>query len=562
MKRIKKYLYIVTSMALVFIGTSCEKFLDVNQNLDDPTAVSVSTLLTAAEVNIGSNFAWGTTLGNSLAVYTHQMTGRVSADSYGLTGPSIGWNGLYSTLANLDVIIAQATEEDRLAYAGVAKILKAYTFSMMVDVWGDLPYTEFNKFKEGISMPKFDKDADIYAQLYSLVNEGIADIDNTTPNPSKPGADDLIYKGNLTNWKKAANTLKLKMLNNQRLIKNVSAEVTALLSNPAGLINSHAESFMLPFGPNAATDDRSPAYADYLATQRGSMTISPWFYETLKGRNKGILTGIEDPRIPYYIYNQKTATGTPENATDYRDGAFITITFGSKGPNRDGSNSNTYSMFGIYPVGGRYDDGAALSISTSGVPAATAGTGAVPQKFITYTDRLLIEAELINAGVVSGDEKAIFAKGLTAAIDQVDYIIRNFIKPNQTVPVLATQAAATSYITSVLDAFDKASPSKRLEHIMTQKWIANVGNSIDNYTDYRRTKYPVMFDPNNPEHAPGGFIQPPVDGNPLVNPQLPVPVSVGVPYPLSLPWPQAELDINGNAPSQKSPATYKIFWQP
>ena len=78
-----------------------------------------------------------------------------------------------------------------------------------------------------------------------------------------------------------------------------------------------------------------------------------------------------------------------------RDGGFITIFFGSNGNCRDGSNSNTYSLLGLYPAGGRYDDGAAIAINT--ITPLKAGTGALPHQFITYADRLYLEAELINA---------------------------------------------------------------------------------------------------------------------------------------------------------------------
>jgi len=564
MIRIKHIVSLLITAPLLFISTSCEKFLDVNENLNDPTAVPVSTLLTAAERTIGGSFCLGTTIGNNLALYTHQLTGRISGDRYGMTGTGLGWDGIFQVTANLDVIIEQGTAESRLAYVGVAKILKAYTFSLMVDIWGDVPFSEANQFKTGVFQPKFDKGADIYPQLITLLNEGIADIDNPAPNPSKPAADDVMYGGNLTRWKKAANTIKLKLLTQQRLVKDVKAEVSALLANPAGLIDSQAESFLLPFGPFGATDDRSPAYGDYIATQRGGALISPWFYEILKGRNEGILTGIEDPRIPYYFYNQKLADGQSENPTEYRDGGFISIVFGSAGPYRDGSNSNTYTLMGIYPAGGRYDQGLGGSISGTGATSpANAGTGAAPTRLLTYADRLFLEAELINAGVVDGDEKAVFSKALDASFAQVDQVVGTYVKPvNQTVPALASSDAATEYKEAVLEAFEAASPAKKLEHIMTQKWIQRYGNPVDNYTDYRRTGYPVMFDPNNPAHAPGGQVQPPVNGNHQVVPQAPVPVVNQTPYPLSLPWPQAELNINGNAPTQKVPSNAKVFWQP
>ena len=177
-------------------------------------------VLSAAERNIANNLALGSGLGSTFAIYTHQITGRVGADRYG--AGSAGWEALYSAIANLNVIIQRGTEENRFVYAGIAKILKAYTFSMLVDVYGDVPFSEFDKFEEGITQPKFDKGSDIYPELLTLIDEGIADINNTTPNASKPGDDDYIYKGNTTNWIKAANTLKLKLYTQVRRVQNVT----------------------------------------------------------------------------------------------------------------------------------------------------------------------------------------------------------------------------------------------------------------------------------------------------------------------------------------------------
>jgi hypothetical protein len=112
-----------------------------------------------------------------------------------------------------------------------------------------------------------------------------------------------------------------------------------------------------------------------------------------------------------------------------------------------------------------------------------------------------------------------------------------------------------------MDYYD-ANQGKALQIIMTQKWISSFGTSVDAYTDYRRTGFPIIFDPNSNVQAPNGFVQPPLHGNPNVDPQLPVKVSANRDFPLSLPWPASELNSNSNAPQQKQPSTYKIFWQP
>jgi len=550
----KKNYFIYFLAALVMtVAPGCKKFLDVNKNLNDPTAVPVSLLLSNCERSIAANTALGTGLGGVMSIYVHQTTGRVGADRYG--AGAAGWGGLYTAIANLNVIITQGTAETRFKYAGVAKILKAYTFSILVDVYGDVPFSEFDQFNEGVTQPKFDQGKDIYPQLIALIDQGISDINNSAPNASVPGADDYIYKGNMTNWIKAANTLKLKLYTQVRRVQNVATQVQALLASPSTLINSQAESFMMPYGPFGTTDDRHPAYGDYNATQRGGQLFSPWMYEIMKGRNANILNGIADPRIPYYIYNQKTATGTPENCTEFRDGGFISILFGSNGNCRDGSNSNTYSLLGLYPAGGRYDDGAATTITT--LTPLRAGTGALPHQFITYADRLYLEAELIQAGVITGNAKTVFSKALDESFNQMDYIITNFIKPGsagapQSVPAIATLAATATYKTEVLAEWDAASSAKQMELIMTEKWINRIENPIDSYTDYRRTGYPVMFAP-----APAGTVTSVTGPDGKV-----IPVQCDRLYPLSLPFDVGEINLNANAPPQKVPENYKVFWQP
>jgi hypothetical protein len=564
----KKILIVLASCMLLW-GTSCKKMLDVNKNLNDPTAVPVSTLLTAAELNLGNNLAMSSGLSSGLAVYMHQACTRGASDGYGIRGDNGivtgAWSGLYRVITNLNVVINQGTAEKRYVYVGIAKILKAYTFSVMVDVWGDIPFSEFDQFKNDVKQPKFDDDATIYPQLFAMIDAGIADINNVTPNPSVPTTDDLIYGGNKTRWIKAANTIKLKLYTQVRLVQNVTPQVTALLANNgAMLISANNESFLLPYGPLGTSDDRNPGYSDYTASQRGQ-NVSPWLYEIMKGYNPNIYTGIRDPRVPYYWYNQKKYTDAADNNTEYRDTGFITLYFGSLGGNRNGAQQLSYSLFGIYPVGGRYDEGLGIPISTAAghVAPNSAGTGAAPYRFLTYADRLYLEAELINTNVIAGDARAVFNNALTASMTQVDYVITTYVKPSQSVPVLATQPATTAYIANVLAAYDaSANNARKLEHIMTQKWLSRIGCNVDQYTDYRRTGFPILFDPRNTTMAPGGFAQPPINGNFFVNPQTPVSVALSKNFAESLPWSQTEIELNSNAPTQKVPENYKIFWKP
>lgn len=583
----KKIKYLLFGAVLL---ASCKKdFLDINTDPNNPTSVEVSKLLPNAERALGDALATGGGdnggLSQLLEVYVHRISTREDADAYNVNGGEFflgtSWPKLYSTskpqpplvqsagvLNNLEIIIKNATAAGNLQYAGIAKILKAYTYSQLVDVFGDVPFSEATN--PDILYPKFDDDAAIYPQLFTILDAGIADLSNTTAaNILKPTTDDIIYNGDTDKWIRAANTIKLKLYTQIRKVKDVRTDVSTLLAANK-LIDNTTKSFMVPYGTNASTEDRNPGFEEYYSTQR-SDHISPWFYEILKGYNTRIFTGNPDPRIPYYIYNQLKPTQAPRegNQTEYRDSAFVSIYFGSVGPDRDRTQQNSISVVGIYPVGGRYDDGGATIVTGS------SGTGAAPYKLITYAARLYLEAELIKEGLVAGDARAKLRAAMMESFKQVDYIITQYVKPPQTVPPVydttynpqaLNDPTKTSpmmrYITKVLAEYD-AKPAQQLEIIMTQKWIASFGSAVDAYSDYRRTGYPVLFNPNDPTMAPGGKVQPPINGDP-VNPgaQKAVPVLLSRTYPQSLPWYSGELETNQNAPEQKNPATYKVFWIP
>jgi hypothetical protein len=583
---ISKLKYIIP-VAAILILSSCKKdFLNINTDPNNPTDAPIDLLLPTAERTLGDALSMGGGdnggLSQILEVYVHRITTREEADQYNAKGneffTSLAWPKFYSSspppgateplhgiLQNLEEIIRKSTADGNLYYRGIARTLKAYTYSQLVDVFGDVPYSEANKLDDPenpITYPKFDDDAQIYPSLLDTLNAALADLQADDGGPLQPGADDVIYQGDIDLWIKAVNTIKLKLYTQMRKVAPVTAEVSALLAEPTQLFESTAESFMLPYGTLGATDDRNPAYQEYFSTQR-SNHISPWFYEILKGRNTGINFNNPDPRIPYYFYNQLRPDEAPENQTEYRDGAFASIYFGSVGPDRDKNNQNTLTVLGVYPAGGRYDDGDGGGETPSAGVDGNSGTGAAPYRFITYADRLYLEAELIQEGLVTGNARDVLENAIYESFAMVDQVVE-MSGLNQAVPALLTgdSSGVRPYVDNVLAEFDAGSPAKKLQVIMTQKWIQSFGNGVDAYSDYRRTGYPVLWDPSNPSMAPGGFAQPPAAGDPFQASQKPVPVLLANSYALTLPWVDDELETNPNAPEQKDPQTYKPFWMP
>jgi len=572
--KMKKILFILFISTLL---VGCNGWLDVNKDPNNPQDVPMSLLLPSVELNAtyvlapGSG-SLGTGLGEDLGVYTHQLSTREAANVYGADGSEYylrnAWSGMYiSTLQNLDIIITKSGESNAPYYEGIAKVIKAYMYSQFVDVFGDVPFTEANKKADGIVYPKFDNGVDIYPALITMLDDAIAKL-KTTATVTVPKTDDLIFGGDVTKWIKTANTIKLKLYTqtyNQKGADKaaIGAKIKAIFDNLATtpLIAATADGFMFPFVSQRTPDNRHPAYGGtYEATQK-TTNISPWFFEILKGINP-VFSGIVDPRIPYYFYNQlkPSQTGKDGNKFEYRVGGFASIYFGSTGPDNGAAQDKSQTVYGIYPCGGRYDQGDALTVDKS------SGTGAAPYRFLTYADRLFLEAELLQAGIITttpdgNDAKTVLNAAMVEAFRLVDYVAAK-ANGSQTIPVLTGATKTNTYITSILSLFDAGDANKKMEIIMTQKWISSFGSFVDQYTDYRRTGYPKMFDPNDATMAPSGFVTPPAGGDPDRT-LPPVKVSCSLAYPRSLAWSIDEINVNKNAPKQKTdPSTYYVFWDP
>lgn len=546
MKKIFSIIFIVS-----FLLPSCSKWLDINVDPNNPSELQIDKILPGVYYDIAGDLGIGySTLGYVAAVYTHQLTTRESYDQYGLRGSDYAittyWSDLYAgPMQELETMITSAEESDNMAYAGIAKIIKVYLYSQMVDLFGSIPYTEANITNN--FNPVFDDQKAIYATFFTILDEAIANLnDDNSENLFMPGSDDLIYNGNITKWIKAAKSLQLKLYNQVQFTDLYNqSKVDELL---AGNLIGASDNFMIPFGISVSPDNRNPTFVGEYSGSQISNYISPWFFEIMKGENSNIFNGITDPRIPYYFAEQLDADNPDTEAQpEYRNGYFVSIYFGSVGPHRDHGGRGTFTMMGLYPCGGAFNNDPNLDRSKNfGIDA---GTGAAPYRMITYADILYIKAELALKGKYSGgDAKELLKSGMEASFSLVDLVVKSSQAKN--VPVLAGTTEVTDYIDAVLAQYDAGNDAKKLEIIMTQKWISVFGTAIDSYTDYRRTGYPILFDPNTMKDIASGG----PDGSGIV------PVQSARSYPLSFPYSADELSLNNNAPAQKTITTDKIFW--
>lgn len=558
----KKYSTYFILLLTILPLVSCDDFLDVDKDEDNPTSLALNLVLPNIQVEIRQIGAANFYTGEVLSVYVHQLVSRSEQDQYGGQADNTtirnDWDNVYLTLTDLESLINQSTESGDKVYLGIGQALKAFLGSLAVDLWGDVPFSEATQLETGIVGPKFDDQENIYTSIFELLDEAKSNISSGEGN-FLPSTDDLFYGGSTTKWIRFINTLKLKLYNQIRLSSMFSQEKLDALILEDNFFKSSSDDFQFTHTSNITpTDERNELFKSSYVQAQVDHYVSPWFYEVLKGMNPNIHTGNVDPRIPYYWANQLAPNSFPADQGDADTGdpkadywdkstGFFSIRFGSTGPNRDHAVQNDATFPGIYPSGGRYDEGSGFSRGST-----TNGTGVAPQRILTYYELLFIQAELIHSGLVTGAAEAKLKEAITASFAKVDEVVAGN-GSTQTIPILTGTQDVDDFIDNVITEFKAATSSKQLEIIMTQKWVASYGDPIDIYTDYRRTGYPVLADPlsSSPEYQLNNG-----DGFPLDDADT----TLGNAFQLSLYWPSGEINNNQNAPSQKDPSTYKIFW--
>ena len=551
----KKLFQILSTVAAVLTVSACN--LDINKDPYAVTTLDFKQVLTAAEYEVGATFAGGSYLNANFSSYVHHTVSR-EVDNYSLVAnySTLGntWSQAYRyAIKNCDALIEGGDAEGNVIYSGIARILRAHIYLNLVDLWGDIPYTEANV--AGIETPKTDKSDAIYNDLLKSINEGIANLKDTeAKNTLKPGANDLFYNGDVTKWIKAGNTLKLKLLVQSRLAKAKITDWQTELNSVLAENDFLGDGQDLQF-PHTKTqtpmDERNASYVDEYGGGQKTVYISPWFHECMTGATynwkNNPFRGITDPRVPYYFYNQCTATRDAVNQTDYRDGAFISIMFGSNSGFTSMTQEAAMTTLGIYPVGGLYDDGSAKKVSGS------VGNGIAPDKMLQAYSVPFMLAELYLSGDATGDARAQLEAGINASLT---HVVNTSRASNADIPSI-TATAKNTFVNAILAKYDAADDEGKMEIVMTQKWIANFYNPVEAYSDIRRTGYPVLFkgDENNMAYSP--YTQTVKAQMGLTAYSL---VSI-LKYPRIMYYPQGETQLNPNITNEgRVVSNNNVFW--
>lgn len=477
----KKILLIILTLS---VFTSCKKYLDVNDTPNNPLAVPPSTIFPTATVAMA--FANSNDLNRVTSALAQHMAGvanqTAAYDVYLLDGSFDNqWSGeIYSgAINNLQILIDQYAATSP-AYSGIAKLEMAYVFSMATDLWGDIPYSQAGQGLK-YEQPRFDKVQDIYqgntalgiTSLFDLVKSGLADLDK--PSAFKPGKDDLVYKGDLSKWKRMANTLLLKFaihISNANPALAKSTIQSVLTGN--NYINSNLLDFEVPFG--SSTGNQNAIYTFNYTNRNGDQQLSQRLLNLSRSLNDTVRLSKFFTK-PNGVFNgfDNGSTATP-------------------------STISARSQYTTYLVG---------------------TSGEAPIRLLTnfQTNFILAEAALILG--TTGDPNAYYQAGITASMQKV----------GMTAAEIATYFATNPTVVNL-----SGTTEDMRKQVITQKYIAWVGNGIEAYNDYRRTGYPQLALALNAQ-----------GDNPNV-------------IPTRLVYTPSELSRNPNAPSPRPKTDVKLWW--
>ncbi|MEM6642955.1 MAG: SusD/RagB family nutrient-binding outer membrane lipoprotein [Bacteroidota bacterium] len=440
----KKIIYLIT---VLLIAGSCDDYLDVNTDPNNPTEVSPELILP-----VGQNYTarWMLTdrsvshLGNMMMYNWSEAAGFSWYNDefqYIANSPTF-----YDNIFNIAYTDAMKQYEelrnlgdDFLAYKAIATIMQCYTYQILVDLYGDIPFQEALQ-RGGNATPAYDAAESVYDSLVVRLTNSIADLTvvEGIATASVPTTDDIIYGGDLDSWKKLANTIKLRLLTRASDVKSstyITEQIAIIDAEGSGYIT---EDFTVNPGYLNEADKQSPLFEDFGADETGAPTLSgdatcatDFILQLLDDTN--------DPRISRLYEEPATGhLGVPQGVT------VAVEQFGA----------DLVSNIGPGLLDGSTQDALLMSVAE-----------------VQFN-----LAELALKGLVSGDPETFYEAGVTASF----------------VTLGLPAADASTYLGQSINNVSYGASSDKLEAIITQKWLASNGICAEqSWFDWVRTGFPL-----------------------------------------------------------------------
>lgn len=452
MKKMKLLHINVLILVLTAIGfTGCKKFLDTNDNPNMANSTTPELSLPAAQAAIGH------ALGNPFQIYggiwgqfwtqntkSSQYRSLERYTAVTTTNFDRPWRMIYSdALQDLQEIFNYyQTHEQYKQYAAIAYLMRAYAFHIATDAWGDIPLGE--ALNPNIPSPHYTPQQQVYDSVLAMIDKAASLIDVNAA--FTPKSDDLIFGGDMDQWRRFANTFKLRVLLRLSQVAPQKAQTGIQTLNGADFLEEDAQIDYSTTGGN-----QNPLFSEILGLGRTQNLVAS---ET----STKFLTQNNDPRADVFY-----------------------LRYDPNGVN---------AIVGL-PQGDYTNNTSAFSIPSPEVGATgnNDNSATAPVKFMSAAESNFLQAEAVARGwLTSGmSAQALFLAGIHASFESYN-----------------VQGEAT-YVASAPAAQWPAGTQAQIRAIVIQKWVAMNGNqSFEAWTEWRRTGYPDFFTVSKTSQLSGG----------------------------------------------------------
>jgi hypothetical protein len=227
-KRINmKLLSTLSIFILVFLFTSCNDQDYYQTNPNEPSNATPSLILSKLCIDVFNFYPVSPAYASRYLTYYERPTNEVN---YGWVA---GDFGAYNTLRQVKAMEKLATASNESSYLALGKFFRAVLFSSLTEQFGDVPYSQALQAEEGIVKPIYDSQEDIFVAIL----KDLDDANTMLSQSNSPINGDIIYGGNLLQWRKAINAFRLRTLihlskkeANTRL--NIKQQMASVVGDP------------------------------------------------------------------------------------------------------------------------------------------------------------------------------------------------------------------------------------------------------------------------------------------------------------------------------------------
>ncbi len=282
---------------LVLAGVmSCDDLSDLNKDFKNPEQVPAGALIANAEKEL-FDFMTSTNVNiNNFRLWSQQWAQTTYADesNYELVERNVNgraWNTLYAEVlrdlaeARISIEVDEnISEEERTNQLAITEVLSVFTYHILVDLFGDIPYSEA---LTDDPTPSYDEGTTVYQQIIDRLNAAISNLSGD----SGLGNSDLVYGGDGNAWRAFANSLKLRLAIRLADVDGAQSKTLAEEAVADGVFTSNDDNFALEY--KSATPNTNPLWVDLIQSGRSDFIAANTLVDQMKA--------LDDPRLPFYF---------------------------------------------------------------------------------------------------------------------------------------------------------------------------------------------------------------------------------------------------------------------